>query len=161
MSRNRLNPWPAIADLFAAIMVGGIAALVMTTLNAHQTIMDLQKRLTWTETQLQQCEAQLQLCQSTVKGCKSIQTPLCEEKGLKAVLFRATVLSRDQFQIGETVYSSDTLLEPYRSDRDRASEKGCVYRVELKSGSNLSGIDFASAVSSLRKRKLVVREIPE
>jgi outer membrane protein OmpA-like peptidoglycan-associated protein len=31
MGRNRINPWPSIADLFSALLVGSIAALVLVS----------------------------------------------------------------------------------------------------------------------------------
>lgn len=43
MSRNRLNPWPSVADLFSALTVVAFAALIFVTLNA--VIIDENRKL--------------------------------------------------------------------------------------------------------------------
>src|SRR5215813_4551069 len=130
MSRSRLNPWPSLADLFSALMVGSIAALVMTALSLETTARQLRDA----ETRVDELKSQLLACQkkSSPEECKSVQTPMCNEKQLKkqfnAVLFHAIVLGPNLFRVGDSEYSMSDLNSAYATQQRQAVDNGCIFR---------------------------------
>jgi hypothetical protein len=143
-------------------MVGGIAAMVITTANleaAKIKITDSNKRNAQLGAQL--AEVKAKRCPPPVAKIKltSTQTPRCDEphlkKHLNVILFSVRVLGPDLFRVGNTSYSFNELIDAYSVQQNEAAENGCMYRVELQAAPGVSAHDYVKAEKLFRRQRLI------
>lgn len=160
MARNRLNAWPSIADLFSALTVAAIAALVIVALQAAT----LATEVTALKTRLSEVEAEnAKLRSLSPPDLRSKATPSCVEKNKASDwLFTAVIHGADQYSIEGRDYTFTELLRTYQAQNAQAKQDGCVHRVKVYYSSGISGSDYDYALRQIEEvfytRKLGVQQ---